>query len=410
MQEMEYVENNPQRGKLIDWKKVKREYNRVLDEVVPNISDRALFDWEFYEPRTTWELTMSERAIGKTTKNLLIGIIIWKMYGLKMEYIRNKADQIKPSNSGKMWDTILEFGYLDAIFDGEYNDIKYSYKGWYLRKVDENGKEEYVNEHELCHMHCLSNVDNTKSVYNSNSVWLIYDEFIPVDGYTSENMFIELCQTLSTIIRFRKAYINCLSNTVNPNTHIFHELGIEREIRKLKRGERLTVRNSENMPITVTWRALDKSISDKKRNILLETFNFKNPKLASITGGDTWEIKNYKHLPKLTDHIRKLSKMRIYVQYYGDVLQLRLYQSNILNNYIYIHRATEGINRKDNNYIIFTNVELTDKHTFFGLQFDIGNYILDKYYAQEIYYAYNDDGQLFEEFLKDCKLINRYDD
>lgn len=408
MKDIKYVGNNPNSGVIIDWNFVEKEYNRIIKEVVPDEDARKLFSWQFKKPATKWSLTMSERAIGKTSKMLIIGCILHFHFGLKIEYIRNNEQQIKPSNAGKMWDTLLEFNYISTITHGEFNNIVYSYKGWYFQKVDENGKEIVRDTTELCHMHYLGNAENLKSSYVSpRGDWIIYDEFIPMDGYTSENMFIELCQLISTIVRMRKTHhILCLSNNVNPNCHIFHELGVAKDIRAIKRGERMIVKNTEGMSITVEWESLDSKVSDNKRNILLETFNFKNPKLASITGGDNWECKNYKHLPKI-DHNVLIAPMRIYVKFYEDILQLKICKSDKLRDYVLVHKATEGIKNSDNKYIVYTNTDIEDKHYFYGLQLDVGKYILNSYRSQQMYFAHNDDGQLFEEFLKDCKIISR---
>lgn len=404
---VKYINNNLINGVKYDWNFILKEYEKTINAIVPLDENRKLFDWKVNINKAIWNIELSERSIGKTTKWLLIGLIMHKHYGTRIEYIRSKSDMVRPSNAGKMWDTIKEYGYIDHITCGEYNTVIYNYKAYFLAHQNESGDIDKVDTEELCHLHAISNVDNEKSVYNSpKGDLIIYDEFIPTNGITDENTWIEFTQMLSTIIRLRISHkIVLLSNTVNIYTHIFHELDIATDIKCIKRGEHKIVTTKNNMQVYVAWLSLEKQHSSTKKERLMLTFNFSNPRLSSIYGSDSWEVKNYPHKPRFDDEKTKILKERIYIEYYNQYLQVKICNSNIIGNYLQIHTVQEIKTSKAT--CIFTIGELKNIKYYYGLQNKIGKIIFDMYNQHKIYYSHNDDGNVFECYLKESGYIRK---
>lgn len=402
MEIVKYMNGSVIDGVDYDWKKYLKIYKNIVIDTVPDEDTRKLFDWQIDFPITRWLIELSERSIGKTTKWLLFGTICHWYAGLRIEYLRINSDMIRPSVCGEMWDTIIEYGYIEKVTGGEYNTVIYRNKGYYLAFKNEKGEIEKEEDDELCHLHALSNVDLEKSTYNSpRGDIIIFDEFIPVNGVTSENLFIELCQMVSTIGRLRKNFkIVLLSNTVNPYTHIFHELDISHDIQHLKRGEHKILTTPSNMKVSVNWLSLDTTYTTKKRDRLMEVFGFSNPRLSSIYGGDTWEVKNYQHLPKL-EHNVTMDTHRVYIEYYNSVLQVKLCSSDVLGTYLLIHSVDYVDEKKAR--LIFTTNQAKDTRYIFGLSHKYGKFIYDMWVKNKIYFAHNDDGQIFENFISFVK-------
>lgn len=105
---MQYIDNDIQKGILINWNDVVKECKKLgipKDVYTP-------FNLPFNEAK--YFIECSERSIGKTTNWLLLGMILNKMYGIQIQYIRQIIDMIMPKNM-KLFDTILEHHYIEKI-------------------------------------------------------------------------------------------------------------------------------------------------------------------------------------------------------------------------------------------------------------------------------------------------------
>ena len=141
---MEYINGKKENGIVIDWNNVRKIYKKVTT------------GFDYYDPcnisfeETVWNVLISKRSTGKTTNIFIIGLILHKLYGIRIEYIRNTDLMITQKNNKDLFNTILDFGYIEKIFDGEYNSVEYLAKRWYLTRV-ENGeivkKSDFIQSH-----------------------------------------------------------------------------------------------------------------------------------------------------------------------------------------------------------------------------------------------------------------------
>lgn len=112
-------------------------------------------------------IDLSDRSRGKTTNKLIVALILFKMYGIVLQYIRQKKSDCEPKVIRNLYETVKEYNYIEKIFGDTFNDIEYYGKRWYLTKRDEEG-----NVIEKCDEHStmcigLDESDSLKSTYNA---------------------------------------------------------------------------------------------------------------------------------------------------------------------------------------------------------------------------------------------------
>jgi hypothetical protein len=75
-----------------DWKLIRKEWNRLK---MPKDVAYDIFHipWQ----RTAYTMLISKRGVGKTTSVMLLGLILFKLYGVQIQYIRQTDDMTTPS-------------------------------------------------------------------------------------------------------------------------------------------------------------------------------------------------------------------------------------------------------------------------------------------------------------------------
>ena len=132
---IKYIDNDMKKGILYDWKFIKKEYRKLK---IPK---------EYYYPlRVDWTnagycAALSDRARGKTTEVLLLGMIMNKHYGTIVHYIRQDEKTITPYSLRDLFATIEECRYIEEMTDGQYNGVYYYGHKWYYANYDANGKQ-----------------------------------------------------------------------------------------------------------------------------------------------------------------------------------------------------------------------------------------------------------------------------
>lgn len=400
---IKYIDNDKTKGVAYDWRYLVNETNKLIDRVCnahsidPNgvYHIQAPLDSSIY-----WYSENSSRSVGKTTSYLLLGIVAYCHYGMKIEYVRTTRDAVAPSNARELFTTILDNNYINEITGGRWSNVQYKNKEWYLCNLNEKGEIEEIDINPFCHMHNLQyGVESTKSTYNSPQGDLIlYDECVPVTGITSESYWLLLCQLLSTITRQR---LSCrfilLANTINPHTHLFHELGIAEELLTMKEGTNKIVNGL--VPVWVNLiKFSDTKVSEKRKIINLAKFGFRNPKLKSITGGG-WEIKNYPHFPRIDC---KIIGDRVLFDYFGHYL-VGEFRSSEIGYTLFIYDGT--IDDYKHNRIVYTLNPPCNKWERYGFSRgdNVDRLIKKMMLENKVHFAYNDTGSKFYAFLNELK-------
>ena len=397
-----YINDDVTAGIVIDWKMIQKKL------VALDIPD------DVYCPSLPIEsanyfIELSERSTGKTTQYLLIGLLLYKEYGIRTEYIRTRSEMTEKKSISNLYNVIIEYGYLNKIFGGKWDSMTYLAGQWHLVKHNEDGEIVDRDPDICCFCHNLSakHVDTMKSSYNSpKGDWIVFDEFIPVNGITPEGEFLRFIQLLSTIKRMRRSTkIILCANTINKHNTYFQEFNIRRETTSLKIGESKLVTTPKGTPVYVHLIGLNERITDKRQFINNLYFGFDNPHLTSVVGGAEWELSNYPHLPKeeLGEERRDISH-EYYFKFLDELLTLKVCKSSVLGTYGFIHEKTTPIPEEDP-CRIYTLETKKDKRERFGFsQGDlIDKFIVMLYDTKQMFYATNEVGNLFENFILQYK-------
>lgn len=374
-----------------NWCEILKEFRKL--NTPKNVYDIESVPFE--KNGAKWHTILSERSIGKTTQFLLMGLCAWKIDGTQTIYCRQNQTMIARKEILHLYDVIINNHYIETLTDGEYDNMYLHAGEWYLCKYGDDGKPAVMSE---CVCKCVS-VDQSdiyKSVLNMPKAdFFVYDEFIS-NKFVIPNEFVSLCDLLNTLFRKRKKpCIFLLANTINKHAQYFKELGIERDVMMLERGNDMFIKTA--LGTTVYVQIVDQ-IDREKAEINTLFYGFDNPKLASITGFDTWSVKNYQHIP--TNIKTDLMLGNIYLQSGVTLIRLEVVNTDIMGICVFAHAAT---NTYDDSRI-YTLDDIYDLKHIHG----IGTGKVDKriwsmYKANKFYYATNDIGQIIEDYYKMSK-------
>ena len=227
---MIYIDDNTKNGLYYDFDRIKKEYKKLK---VPK---------EFYNPcfvpfeQAKYFVGVSERSTGKTTNWVLFGLVMNKLYGTQIQYIRQVRDMIAPKNLNQFMDVIVNNGYIEKVTDGKYNSCEYFAGAWRFICIKDG---EVIEKAKVPFMSCLSLDQNLiyKSSYNAPfGDLIIFDEFISTRYMPNE--FVTFSDLVKTIIRERiSPFVVMLANTTDRYNEYFRELMIQDEILKIKVNE-----------------------------------------------------------------------------------------------------------------------------------------------------------------------------
>lgn len=336
-----------------DWRLIKREWNRLK---MPKDLAYDVFHipMAYKNPnRCGYYMLLSKRGVGKTTSMILLGLILFKLYGTIMQYIRQVEGMTTPKNAQELMSTILSCGYIERITEGRWNYATYYANRWTFANIDENGK---ITEKSKIHFMYTLSIDKSfyyKSNYNAPTGDLtIYDEFI--NKHYTNNEFVFYLDILSTIIRRRTGTINVLlSNTIDEYSEYFDEFEIEEQIKGLKRGDCTIATTSGGTKIYIE--IIDQHDKNSAR-LNKEFFGFRNPRLYAITGSGDWNVPVCKHYD-FEDDTAELIDRTHYIEMGLNMVSVELWHSDKYGYHCRVHRATKIYDDS----VIYTRGEIRDK-------------------------------------------------
>lgn len=352
--ELEAAEWYATKGKLPpekwNWKDIKKEWNKLK---MPKDVAYDLFHIPLeYNKRCGYYMLLSKRGVGKTTSVMLLGLILFKLYGVQIQYIRQTEDMLKPKFAQELMSTILSCGYIEILTEGRWNYAYYYANKWVFAKIDEDG---HIIEKTALHFCYTLSIDQSftyKSNYNAPmGNFTVFDEFIG-KRYTA-NEFVYYLDILSTIIRKRSGVINfMLSNNIDEFSEYFEEFEIYEQIREMKAGECDIAETPGGTRIYVE----KINIHDKNAARLnAEYFGFKNPRLYAITGAGEWNVALCKHYD-LEDETELIDRTH-YIKMGYNLVNIELHRSGKYGYICRIHKAT----RVHDDSIIYTMDMIEDK-------------------------------------------------
>lgn len=341
-------------------------------------------------------IDLSDRSRGKTTNKLIVALILFKMYGIVLQYIRQKKSDCEPKVIRNLYETVKEYNYIEKIFGDTFNDIEYYGKRWYLTKRDEEG-----NVIEKCDEHStmcigLDESDSLKSTYNAPKGDMIFhDEFITsIYGYNDFVRFADICKT---IIRDRISPVIYMSaNNINKNSPWFSELGIQKEIDCMEQGETQYIETELGTHIYLE--ILSENITKERNNVNKRFWGFANKKLSSITGKGTWATESFPHIPQYPEDEEQPEVLQniLFIRMAGKYVKLRLINDEHIGLCVYVTPAT----RVYSDSIILTADEIRSRNEIFAL--GKGTFIESywKLYGKnKFYYSRNSEGAFVKAYL-----------
>lgn len=387
MENVKYIENNAINGIEYDYNKIIREMKKL--KIPAEVWTPTHLP--FGKSHTFVEL--SERSIGKTTNVILFGMVMNKLYDTIVHYVRDNSLMIENRYVKDLFDVIKQYHYIEKITDNKFNSVVYKSKRWYYCNVNENGDIEKIAPKHF--MICMSTdkCEMYKSSYTcANGDIIIYDEFIK--KFYSDTDFFNFYDLHKTISRQRQSVITFfLSNTIDINSPWFEEMEISENIIYMEIGQKEIFSTKGGTNIFVELIEPNK-IKRKGNNILNRLYyGFKNPMLNSITGAQTWAVKEYQKLPA-DSIVEKEFISNLYFEYYGKLVRCKIIKVKNIGIVCYCTKATYTY--KDS--IILTNNFIYDYQHKYGFK----NFpkILEMYDKHKFYFATNSVGAIVENFVK----------
>lgn len=388
---IEYINNEMNKGINYDWKLIRKEYKKLKcpKEVYNPCYNNFESNYYFVD--------LSERSIGKTTNWLLFGMVMNKLYGTQIQYIRQTREMIMPKTINDIFDVIKKFGYIEKITNGEYNTIIYKSRRWNYAHINSDGEIDKIANDTL--MMCLSIQDSNlyKSSYNAPlGDLIIFDEFS--SKYYATDEFIYFLDLIKTIQRDRQSLrIVMLANTIDIHNQYYHELEIFDDLISMQIGEQKDIITSGGTCISVRLVEPNKVLKENKSISNQLYYSFKNPKLNAITGGG-WSIADCQRIPKELE-FESIYK-NLYILNNNKLLRLEIVK-NDLGICIYCHKAT--VTYDDS--IIFTCDYRYDNRYIYRL----GSGKLLQFFSKIVnenrfYFSCNEDCSFLENYLKKCGL------
>lgn len=325
-----YWDDDMQHGIQYDWDLIIKEFDKL--EVPKNVYNPTRVH-EIYSGK--WIFDLSERNTGKSTNWLLFMMVCYKVYGTEAVYIREIVDMIMPKHALEMFNTILTFGYVEKLTDGRFNAILYKSRRYYYWNK-ETGEQD-----DKPFMICLSideNYKNKSSLQLPDSDLIVVDEII--SKYNYQNEFVDLCDTIKTVIRERDSpFIVLLANTIDKHNIIFKELGIYEQIQEMQIDQQKTIVSPMGTTVDIALIGVKpEDMPEHRRKHNAKFFGFANPRLNSIRGGE-WAVRIFPH-PFRESDTETVVRNR-YISHNGYLLNLELQYNKKLGYYVLVHEANQ---------------------------------------------------------------------
>jgi len=389
---IEYIDGLPDKGIKVDWKLVKREYKKL------NIPSQYHYPLNCDPTQCGYAIDMSDRSRGKTTNKLILGLILYRLYGIKMTYIRQSKNDVTKQNLETLYETVISCDYISKIFDDEFNSCFYYGHRWRLCRYNDMGELEEKAEDFFTFCCGLDQSDSLKSTTNMPTGDMIFfDEFISTTyGYSDFIRFSDICKT---IIRDRISPIIFMSsNTINMDSQWFAEFDIQDAVRCMGAGDYQYIESEGGTRIFLEILGVD--TSEKRMQVNKRFWGFNNPKLLSIQGDmnkGVWATDNYQRIPQDVRGVEVQTLLtRLYIENSGKIVRLRLVNHDNLGLCVYVEPAKEL--RPDS--IVLTAGDIIDERYIFG--FGRGTFIEQFFELRKKnkwYYARNAEGNFVKNYI-----------
>ena len=401
LSKIEYIDGSPANGIKYDFDLIFKELKKMLKKCK---APEGLYDptnsriKDYY-----WNVFMSERTSSKTTQFVLTGLVMNALYGTVPCYVRKNTNQTTRTYNNDLFKVIKmqEYGYIDYITDGRYNDIivKPNDKRAYYIHRDKDGVITEESQERIFHILSVEESDKYRSSYN-NPVGdlIIFDEF--ATGLYRQDEFVSFCQLIATIRRDRVVRICLLSNTVSPFNQYLKELGIAAQVAKMHKGDCAVITAKLGARVYVEYLDVEMHKTQKFQKYALEFYGFENEQLKSIYGGE-WEYKNFPRLPKELTKNEDVLYRDIYIKYMAQYRCIEIRGGEVPCIRIRPYYKEPGDNAT---VFVVDDAEAVKSNVYMANRTNM-KFLLWAKSIGRVYYATNEDGIILEEFTKSIKLV-----
>lgn len=354
-----------------------------------------------------YNMVIGERSNGKTYAALDMILSLYCKTGKQGAYIRRWKDDLIGARTRTMYTAHVQNGLVSKYTGGEWSDIVYYSRAWYLAR--KNGDKMERSEEPFCYGFALNDMEHDKSTSYPNVTTIVFDEFLSRRGYLTDE-FVVFMNVLSTIIRYRdNVVIYMLANTVNKTSPYFREMGLT-HIDKMTPGTIDVYQyGTSNLKVAVEY--CGEAIHQSKPSDVYFAFN--NPRLKMITGSASgaWEIGLYPHKPaKFKD---RDIRFMFFIKFDGKILQceiVRKRDGKRKYDFMFVHLKTTDIKHPDTDLIFDTE---SNPLWNYSLKINQGMHkakivtkILSYFNNEKIFFSDNETGEILRNYIQWCKTSN----
>ena len=344
-----------------------------------------------------------------------------KSYG----YLRRFTEDVRMANMQQVYKSLkcndLGVNRIEEITNGEFNDVLYKNRCFYLAHRKESGEYDHIVESQpLGYVFNLSESERIKSTGYPDIYYIMFEEFIS-ESLPLVQEFKKFMSVLSTIIRNDdKVKIFLLGNTVNKHNLYFKEFGLTRT--KYQEPGTIDIykyvdEDGRTLKIACEFADFpDRKL--KKSNIY---FCFNKEKNKMIRNG-AWDIEVYPHLEYF--YTPKDVKLIYFIKYESEIFQCEIVKvidnkdnrivttdNDIYSNkpviFTYIHKKTTPI-KYPHDHIIFQEAydsHANIRHSLSNTYDDIGRFIWSFYISSKVFYQDNVVGDMVNSYIKTMGML-----
>lgn len=369
---------------------------KELDKVVPK--RYAYYDiGEIFSTDISFFCSIRADA-GKTMNALLLSVVLYKLYKIRTEYIRNDKDQTTEACCGDLFDKIVDFGYVTELFQ-TWNDIVYKRieKAFYLCRR-EDGEIVETDENPFLAVKSNENYKSYKSGYNSARSWfIIWDEFL--DSKQPHSVLVQkLFENISTLGRDDpRVHVMALSNGVNKYDAVFDDFTIAKDIEFMDFGDDARITTDLGSQYYFKLIPVSEERKEKLEKKQLRFFGISKNKFAHFTGVQAWQGYNYQHLTG--DEEIECRDLYAFVYHRNKWMSINVI--TLKDGRKPIIHIVNSLSPKMDDKLIYCLNPTMENEKLFG---DCPKFIKDAYNENRLYFSSNNIGLLFDDFLQENNI------
>lgn len=352
-------------------------------------------------PDAYYYMVIGERSNGKTYSALDFCLEQYFTKGEQFAYIRRFGEDIRKKQLSNLFSAHIENGRISELSKGEWSSVDYTGNKFRLVRANDDGTAEY-SEDFIGYAFDLNSMEHYKSISFPKITTVVFDEFLSRQSYLP-NEFMLFTNSLSTIIRLRKnVKIFMLGNTVNKYCPYFGEMGLT-HIKEQKQGTTDVYNYSDTgLQVVVEYCASSSKRGGKESDVY---FAFDNPQLQMITSG-SWEIAIYPHLP--VHYKPKDIAADFFISFDHELLHGKVISPDEGVPFVFLHQKTTPIHDEENDIIYGQEPSNLGTHRigFAAYRDKLSRFILQSIRENRVFYATNEVGEIFRNYLLWCESLN----